>query len=104
MLSEDVWQFRFYETTPEGRRYRRSTSVGTVTQYPTKTDALRIIEPLRLRFNLHHRFGRPVSVDALVGRYVSTNCRNGDTQHSNLIRQRLTAGFALVGVTIYWSK
>ena len=23
---EDVWQFRFYETTPEGHRYRRSTS------------------------------------------------------------------------------
>jgi hypothetical protein len=23
-LSEDVWQFRFYETTAEGQRYRRS--------------------------------------------------------------------------------
>jgi hypothetical protein len=33
-FSEDVWQFRFYETTPEGRRYRKSTSVGTVAQYP----------------------------------------------------------------------
>jgi hypothetical protein len=58
-LSEDVWQFRFYETTPEGRRYRRSTTIGTIAQHPTKTDALRIIEPLRLRLNLHHRFGRP---------------------------------------------
>jgi len=67
---DDVWQFRFYETTPEGHRYRRSTSVGTVAQYPTKTDALRVIEPLRLRLNLHHRFGRPVSVGALVDRYI----------------------------------
>lgn len=85
MLSEDVWQFRFYETTPEGRRYRRSTSVGTVTQYPTKTDALRIIEPLRLRLNLHHRFGRPVSVDALVGRYVEHELpeRRHSTQQSH---------------------
>ena len=32
-LSEDVWQFRFYETTPEGHRYRRSTTIGTVAQY-----------------------------------------------------------------------
>ena len=45
--SEDVWQYRFYETAPDGRRFRRSTSVGTVAQYPTRTDALRVIEPLR---------------------------------------------------------
>jgi integrase len=85
MLSEDVWQFRFYETTPEGHRYRRSTSVGTVTQYPTKTDALRVIEPLRLRLNLHHRFARPVSVDALVGRYVDHELpeRRHSTQQSH---------------------
>jgi hypothetical protein len=59
-LYEDVWQFRFYETTPERHRYRRSTTLGAVAQYPTKTHALRIIEPLRLRLNLHHRFGRPI--------------------------------------------
>ena len=33
-LSEDVWQFRFYETTAEGQRYRRSRTIGTVAQYP----------------------------------------------------------------------
>ncbi len=84
--------FRFYETTPEGRRYRRSTSVGTVTQYPTKTDALRIIEPLRLRLNPHHRFGRPVSVDALVGRYVEHELpeRRHSTQqsHSSILNRK----------------
>ncbi len=69
-LSEDVWQFRFYETTPEGHRYRRSTTVGTVAQYPTRTHALRIIEPFRLRLNLHHRFGRPVSIGALIDHYI----------------------------------
>jgi integrase len=83
--SEDVWQFRFYETTPEGHRYRRSTSVGTVAQYPTKTDALRVIEPLRLRLNLHHRFGRPVSVSALVDRYIEYELpeRRHSTQQSH---------------------
>jgi integrase len=84
-ISEDVWQFRFYETTPEGRRYRRSTSVGTVAQYPTKTDASRVIEALRLRLNLHHRLGRPVSVGALVDRYVEHELpeRRHSTQQSH---------------------
>ncbi len=84
-LSEDVWQFRFYETTPEGRRCRRSTSVGTVAQYATKTHALRVIEPLRLRLNLHHRFGRPVSVSALMDRYMEHELseRRHSTQQSH---------------------
>lgn len=84
-MGEDVWQFRFYETAPDGHRYRRSTSVGTVAQYPTKADALRVIEPLRLRLNLHHRLGRPVSVGALVARYVEHELpeRRHSTQQSH---------------------
>lgn len=84
-LSEDVWQFRFYETTHEGHRYRRSITVGTVAQYPTKTDALRIIEPLRLRLNLHHRFGRPVSIGALIDHYIERELpqRRHSTQQSH---------------------
>ena len=84
-FSEDVWQFRFYETTPEGRRYRKSTSVGTVAQYPTKSDALRVIEPLRIRLNLYHRFGRPVSVGALMDHYVEHELpeRRHSTQQSH---------------------
>jgi hypothetical protein len=42
-LSEDVWQFRFCETTAEGQRYRRSRTIGTVAQYPTRSDALQAI-------------------------------------------------------------
>jgi integrase len=68
--SENVWQFRFYETTPEGHRYRRSTIIGTVAQYPTRRDALRAIESFRLRLNLGHEFARPVTVRALVERYL----------------------------------
>ena len=84
-FSEDVWQFRFYETTPEGRRYRKSTSVGTVAQYPTKSDALRVIEPLRIRLNLYHRFGRPVSVGALMDHYIEHELpeRRHSTQQSH---------------------
>jgi integrase len=84
-LSQDVWQFRFCETTPEGRRYRRSTTIGTVGQYPTKTDALRMTEPLRLRLNLHHRFGRPVSIGALIDHYIERELpeRRHSTQQSH---------------------
>jgi integrase len=68
--TEDVWQFRYYETTEEGRRYRRSKIIGTLSQYPTRADALRLLERFRLRLNLDHRFGRPVTLGALVDHYV----------------------------------
>ena len=67
---EDVWQFRYCETTPEGHRRRRSRIIGTLSQYPTRGDALRIVEPFRLRLNLQHRFGRPVTLDALADHYI----------------------------------
>src|SRR5215470_1737513 len=67
---EDVWQFRYYETTPEGRRCRKSKIIGTLGQYPTRADALRTLERFRLRLNLRHRFGRPVTLDALADHYV----------------------------------
>jgi integrase len=84
-FSEDVWQFRFYETTMEGRRSRKSISVGTLAQFPTKSDALRVIEPLRIRLNLYHRFGRPVSIGALMDHYVEHELpqRRHSTQQSH---------------------
>jgi len=60
--NEDIWQFRYYETTGEGQRQRRARTIGTVAQYPTKADALRVIEPFRLRLNLQHRFARPTTL------------------------------------------
>ncbi len=69
-ISEDVWQFRFYETLPDGRRARRARIVGTVKQYPTRADALRAVESFRVWLNLGHRFGRPITVGALGSRYV----------------------------------
>jgi len=67
---EDVWQFRYYETTEKGQRRRRSRIIGTLSQFPTRADALCILERFRLRLNLQHRFGRPVSLDALIDHYV----------------------------------
>lgn len=83
-VSEDVWQFRFYETLPDGRRARRARVVGTVKQYPTRTDALRAIEPFRVWLNLGHRYGRPITVGALSTRYVEQELpfRRHSTQQS----------------------
>jgi hypothetical protein len=67
---EDVWQFRYYETTQKGQRCRRSRIIGTLKQFPTRADALCILERFRLRLNLQHRFSRPVSLDALIDHYV----------------------------------
>jgi integrase len=68
--TEDVWQFRYYETTPEGRRRRRAKIIGVVSEYPTKADALRIVEQFRLRLNLQSRLGLPITLDALADDYV----------------------------------
>lgn len=83
-ISEDVWQFRFYETLPDGRRARRARVVGTVKQYPTRTDALRAIEPFRVWLNLGHRFGRPITVGTLATRYIEHELpfRRHSTQQS----------------------
>jgi integrase len=66
----DVWRFRYYETNIDGGRCRRSCLIGTVPQYPTRADVLRVIERFRVRINLKHRFARPVILDAVVDHYV----------------------------------
>jgi hypothetical protein len=103
-ISEDVWQFRFYETLPDGRRARRARVVGTVKQYPTRADALRAIEPFRVWLNL---------VIATGGRLrwalsrLATSNRNFHfvvIQLSSLTSQRCSIGFLLNGETLYSTK
>lgn len=66
----DVWEFRYYETTTEGQRRRRSVLVGSVARYPSRAEALREVEPLRFRLNVESRLGGPVTIKALAARYV----------------------------------
>jgi integrase len=67
---EDVWRFRYSETSPDGQRCRRSKIIGVLSQYPTPMDALRILERFRLRLNIQNRLGLPVTLDALADDYV----------------------------------
>jgi integrase len=79
-------EFRFYETALDGCRRRRARIIGTVAQYRTRAAALRAIESFRLGLNLEHRFARPVTVRALVDRYVEQELpqRRYGTQQGNL--------------------
>jgi hypothetical protein len=80
---EDVWQFRFYETTGEGLRERRTRTIGTVAQYPTRADALRAIESFRLRLNLQHGLGGQRRSERLQTITLNRNCLSYATQHSS---------------------
>jgi integrase len=67
---DDVWEFRYYETTTEGQRRRTSILIGSVARYPTRADALREVEPIRLKLNVESRLGGPVTINALSARYI----------------------------------
>lgn len=47
----DAWEFRYYETTENGTRERRTATVGTVEKYKTKALAQKAVEALLLKLN-----------------------------------------------------
>src|SRR6201996_2990097 len=47
----DAWEFRYYETTEEGKRQRKAATVGTVEKYRTKALAQKGVEALLLKLN-----------------------------------------------------
>jgi integrase len=67
---EDVWEFRYYEPSTDGRRQRRSKLVGSIARYPTRGDALREVQALRLKINVESRLGGPITVNTLWERYI----------------------------------
>ena len=47
----DAWEFRYYESTENGTRERKTATVGTVDKYKTKTLAQKAVEALLLKLN-----------------------------------------------------
>jgi integrase len=47
----DAWEFRYYESTENGTRERRTATVGTVEKYGTKALAQKAVEALLLKLN-----------------------------------------------------
>src|SRR6185437_15212156 len=66
----DVWEFRYYEATADGASRRRAVTIGTVKQYPTRAQAMKAVEAIRLRLNSESLLGPPVSVACLIEKYT----------------------------------
>jgi hypothetical protein len=49
--SSDVWEFRYYETNPEGKRMRQSVILGDRELYPTEIAARRATQALLMQLN-----------------------------------------------------
>jgi integrase len=66
----DVWAYRWRDYLPNGKMERRGVIVGTVAEYPTKAEARRASEHLRLTANSANPAARMITFRALLDRYV----------------------------------
>ena len=67
----DVWDFRWREAGPDGRRKHRRIVIGPIAQFPDRSSALLAIAALRCEINPNDpRLSlRPVTVSELVNHY-----------------------------------
>lgn len=67
----EVWVFRWYENTPDGKRKRQYRAIGTVEEYPTESAAQAAAAGLRLEINVEtpRTVWKPVSVGDLITHY-----------------------------------
>ena len=65
----DAWEFRYYETLGQSRP-RRTATVGTVDEYPTKAAARQAVAALLLKLNSEAPTAGVVSFAAVVDRYL----------------------------------
>ena len=63
----DIWQWRWCENG-----FRKATVIGTVLQYPTKSDAERAAERLRIKVNApaSHRHFNSITLGTLIDRFM----------------------------------
>ncbi|MGB8889264.1 MAG: tyrosine-type recombinase/integrase [Candidatus Korobacteraceae bacterium] len=66
----DVWLYRWWETTSDGRKTRRGFTVGTVEEYKTQAQALKAAEWKRLLVNDGIASRAPVLFGAVLGRFL----------------------------------
>ena len=67
--SPDVWVYRWREYLPNGKMLRRGEIIGTIEEYPTKADAQKASEHLRLTANSDNPRARTLTFGALLDRY-----------------------------------
>lgn len=66
----DVWLYRWWESTSDGRRTRRGFTVGTVEEYRTEAHALKAAEGMRLIINDGVAQRPPVPFSGLLDRFL----------------------------------
>ena len=66
----DVWLYRWWESTSDGRCTRRGFTVGTVDQYKTEAHALKAAEGMRLIINDVVAQRPPVPFSGLLDRFL----------------------------------
>jgi integrase len=66
----DVWVYRWREYSPDGKMRRRGEMIGTIEEYPTKAEAQKASEHLRLTANSDNPRARTLTFGALLDRYA----------------------------------
>ena len=69
-IRQDVWTFRYYEPSSDGKSRYRRIRVGTKAQYPTRTEAMKAVEGLRLSINNGEFEGALVRFGIVIQRYL----------------------------------
>jgi integrase len=65
-----VWVYRWREQSPQGRIVRKSAVIGTITEYPTKTQALKAAAEYRLLANREEKTTSEPNFGELIERYI----------------------------------
>jgi integrase len=67
----DCWAFRWWEIDTDGKRTRRTKTLGTVKEYPTETSAMKAVEALRITINEEQPepANQPTTVGALIAHF-----------------------------------
>jgi len=68
----DVWVYRYRQLQPDGTTKQKSKELGTIEQYPTRSQAWKAAEVFRLSANSDNPAQYGVSWGALIDRYIAT--------------------------------
>ena len=87
----DVWLYRWWEPTSDGRRTRRGFTVGTVEKYKTEAHALKAAEGMRLMINDGILRREPVLFCGILDRFLLDQKQEEDAEqitHNTLASYR----------------
>src|SRR5450631_1854604 len=105
--SPDYWALRWWETDSRGKRIRRNSIIGLVTEYPTEASARKAAESLRMTINEASPTvdQRPISVSALIEHYILHElCAGDDEEAKSFATQRTNQDFLRLYIKPHWGE